>query len=144
MSKIVYTDENGCLVVLIPSPNWNGTMEELAKKDVPASFEWRIVEDSKIPASKNYRNAWTDANPTETVDVDLEKAKECQKALMVQKAHERVEADIMGNKDFSIVQAEIEAIDFTAIKDFDTLYNTFPASIDKRGGARKYEMHKEE
>lgn len=162
---IIYTNEDGTVVILNAPINWkseysrfvsehgewNGISVEditydlyidfMGWKDVPEGLEWRIATTDALPASRNYRNAWTDANPTETVDVDLEKAKECQKELMVQKAHERVEADLMGNKDFSVVQAEIEEIDFDSITDLDTLYNTFPASIDKRNGMREYIIH---
>lgn len=37
---------------------------------------WRIVNVDKIPFDRTFRNAWTDDNPTETVDVDMVKAKD--------------------------------------------------------------------
>lgn len=141
--RIIYTTEDGSVAVITPSPKWEGTLEELAEKDVPTGVEWRIADVSALPQSRNYRNAWTDTNPTETVDVDLEKAKDCQRKLIIQKAYERAESNEFGEKDLSTVKAELAEIDFDAISDFDTLYNTFPASIDKRSGTRKYVIHKE-
>jgi hypothetical protein len=38
--------------------------------------EWRIADASDIPADRTFRNAWTDANATATVDVDMGKARE--------------------------------------------------------------------
>jgi hypothetical protein len=79
MKKIVYTNDSGGLSVITPSPKWNESIEALAEKDVPAGFVWRIVDEVSIPTDRTYRDAWTDANPTETVDVDLAKAKIIQK-----------------------------------------------------------------
>ena len=55
--KIIYK-ENDTVHVLLPSPNWSGTMEELAKKDVPTGRKYKIVEDSVIPTDRSFRNAW--------------------------------------------------------------------------------------
>lgn len=33
-------------------------MEEIAKKDVPTGKKYKIVDDSEIPANKNFRDAW--------------------------------------------------------------------------------------
>lgn len=152
MKRIIYTEADGSLGVLTPCLQYlyqivtgrgladdissaeklNIAREIVAQKDVPAGLNWRIVDVSDMPHSRNYRAAWTDENPTETVDVDLEKAKAVQKELMVQKAKERVSSDAFGQQDFSTVQAEMDAIDFDTITDLDTLYNTFPASIDRR------------
>lgn len=102
---------------------------------------WRIVNTSDIPKSRNWRNAWTGENNTETVDIDLEKAKVLHKELMASKAKERIEKDLMGEQDFTKVKKEIEAIDLSKIKTLDELYNTFPKSIDKRPEKRKYKMY---
>ena len=56
--KIIYKREDNGVSVLIPSPNWSGTMEELAQKDVPTGLKYKIVEDSDIPSDRSFRNAW--------------------------------------------------------------------------------------
>ena len=55
--RIIYQTENG-VSVIVPSPNWQGTIEELAAKDVPANTPYKIVDDSEIPSDRTFRNAW--------------------------------------------------------------------------------------
>ena len=35
------------------------TIEEIAAKDVPTGKKYKIVEDSDLPSTRNFRNAWT-------------------------------------------------------------------------------------
>ena len=61
MSKrIIYTNDEGGVSVVVPSPEWAGTMEELRDKVVPeankASAE--IVDVSEVPSDRTFRNAW--------------------------------------------------------------------------------------
>ena len=56
--KIIYKTPEGALAVLLPSPNWSGTMEELAQKDVPTGLKYKIVEDSYLPTDRSFRGAW--------------------------------------------------------------------------------------
>lgn len=56
--RIIYKNQNGGVSVIIPSPNWNGTIEELAAKDVPAGAPYKIVDASEIPSDRTFRNAW--------------------------------------------------------------------------------------
>ena len=56
--KIIYKREDGGVSVLHPTSEWNGTMEELAQKDVPTGLKYKIVEDSEIPTDRSFRDAW--------------------------------------------------------------------------------------
>jgi len=56
--KIIYQTPEKTVYVLHPSPNWLGTMEELARKDVPTGLKYKIVEDSVIPSDRSFRDAW--------------------------------------------------------------------------------------
>tara|TARA_R110000796_G_scaffold116922_2_gene229567 strand:+ start:699 stop:911 length:213 start_codon:yes stop_codon:yes gene_type:complete len=56
--RIIYKTLENTVSVLLPSPNWSGTMEELAQKDVPTGLKYKIVEDSDIPSDRSFRNAW--------------------------------------------------------------------------------------
>lgn len=58
MKRIIYKTENNGVAVLCPSPSWNGTLEELAAKDVPANTFWKIIDVSEIPSDRTFRNAW--------------------------------------------------------------------------------------
>ena len=70
--KIIYTRKDGGLTVLIPSPNWTGTMEKVAQKDVPTGLKYKIVEDSVIPTDRSFRGAWEvdEAELTDGVGAD--------------------------------------------------------------------------
>ena len=56
--RIIYKEVEGTVSVIAPSPNWSGTMEELAQKDVPKGLKFKIVEDSDIPTDRTFRLAW--------------------------------------------------------------------------------------
>jgi len=56
--KIIYKTPEDTVSVIIPSPRWSGSLEELAQKDVPTGLKYKIVEDSVIPSDRAFRNAW--------------------------------------------------------------------------------------
>ena len=56
--RILYTNDEGGVSVVVPSPHWTGTMEELAVKVVPENEPYKIVEDSDIPSDRTFRDAW--------------------------------------------------------------------------------------
>ena len=56
--RIIYKTPENTVSVIIPAPEWTGTMEELAQKDVPTGLKYKIVEDSVIPSDRSFRNAW--------------------------------------------------------------------------------------
>lgn len=56
--RIIYPNDEGGVSIIVPSPNWKGTMEELAAKDVPDGKPYQIVEDSDIPSDRTFRDAW--------------------------------------------------------------------------------------
>lgn len=75
--RIIYQDVTGIMAVVIPSPNWKGTMAELAAKCVPIGVEFEIVADSEIPSDRHFRNAWVKQG--KNVKVDVPKARELTK-----------------------------------------------------------------
>jgi hypothetical protein len=81
MKRIIYKTDEG-MAIIVPSPNWAGTLEELASKDVPSGSEYWVVEDTDLPSDKTYRNAWevTDGvvsvNSTKAAAMDAEVAAE--------------------------------------------------------------------
>jgi len=58
MKRIIYPNNEGGVIVLTPSPNWQGSIEELAAKDVPAGRPCKIVDVSEVPSDRTFRNAW--------------------------------------------------------------------------------------
>jgi hypothetical protein len=56
--RIIYQTPEGGVAVIAPSPNWSGTIEELAAKDVPSGKPFKIVNASEVPSDRTFRNAW--------------------------------------------------------------------------------------
>jgi hypothetical protein len=56
--RIIYKTPENTVSVIMASPEWTGTMEELAQKDVPTGLKYKIVEDSDIPSDRSFRGAW--------------------------------------------------------------------------------------
>ena len=56
--KIIFNKSDNKICILNPAPEWKGTMEELAQKDVPTGLKYKIVEDSVIPSDRTFRDAW--------------------------------------------------------------------------------------
>lgn len=57
-NKRIIFDNGSSVSVIVPSPNWQGTIEELATKDVPNGLPYLIVDDTDIPTDRTYRDAW--------------------------------------------------------------------------------------
>jgi|TARA_R110000765_G_scaffold285912_1_gene382589 hypothetical protein len=55
--RIVYKNDDG-VAIIAPAPKWEGTIEELAKKDVPTGKKYKIVDTSSISSDRTFRNAW--------------------------------------------------------------------------------------
>jgi hypothetical protein len=56
--RIIYPNDDGGVVVLIPAAECGLTIEEIAAKDVPAGKTFKIVDVSDIPTDRTFRNAW--------------------------------------------------------------------------------------
>lgn len=58
MKRIIYQNDKGGVNIIVPSPNYKGTMDELAQKDVPTGKKYKIVDTSSISSDRSFRNAW--------------------------------------------------------------------------------------
>lgn len=60
MKRIIFKTEDGGVAVIIPSPEWleTNTIEDLAKKDVPAGAEYKIIDTADVPSDRTFRDAW--------------------------------------------------------------------------------------
>ena len=52
-------DANNILLEENPDTEQLWTVEDIAKKDVPTGYKYKIVEDSEIPTDRSFRDAWT-------------------------------------------------------------------------------------
>jgi hypothetical protein len=67
MSKlIIYQSETGNPILVVPAPNCGVSVEEIARKDVPAELPYHIVDASQIPKDMTFYAAWEAdfSNPT--------------------------------------------------------------------------------
>lgn len=56
--RIIYPTPEGGVAIIVPAPDCGLTIEEIARKDVPAGVDFRIVDASEIPEDRAFRNAW--------------------------------------------------------------------------------------
>ena len=56
--RIIYPKDDGGVAVIIPAPECDLTIEEIATKDVPAGKPYKIVDVADIPSDRTFRNAW--------------------------------------------------------------------------------------
>ena len=55
MKKIIYQNETGLSVI---TSSGVLSLEETAKKDVPAGVKYKIIDVSDLPNDRDFRNAW--------------------------------------------------------------------------------------
>lgn len=62
IQRIIYPTDEGGVAIIIPAPEWlaeeGNTIENLAKKDVPAGKPFKIVNAEDVPLDRTFRNAW--------------------------------------------------------------------------------------
>ena len=67
--KIIYSNSDGTVSIITPT----GDIEK-AKKDVPSGVSYEIIEDSKLPNDRTFRNAWIKGSGEVTEDLTKSKA----------------------------------------------------------------------
>jgi hypothetical protein len=56
--RIIYPNNDGGVSIIIPAPECELTIEEIAAKDVPAGKPYKIVDAADIPSDRTFRDAW--------------------------------------------------------------------------------------
>lgn len=56
--RIIYPNNDGGVSIIVPAPNCGLSIDEIAKKDVPAGKPYKIVDVADIPSDREFRNAW--------------------------------------------------------------------------------------
>ena len=57
--RIIYPNDEGGVSIVVPAPDCELSLEQIAGKDVPAGKPYQVVDASEIPDDRSYRNAWT-------------------------------------------------------------------------------------
>lgn len=72
---IIYTNSNGVISVVSPSPSYKGTVEELAVKTVPTGLVYFEVDPAIFPRDLTFQLAWEISESGYSVEVNSDKAK---------------------------------------------------------------------
>ena len=61
MKRIIYKNPDNTVSIIVPSDEALQimTIEQIAKKDVPTGYKYKIVDVSEIPSDRSLRNAWS-------------------------------------------------------------------------------------
>lgn len=77
MKRIVYQNNDGGISVIIPAPDSNLTIEQIAAKDVPPNTDYKIVDVSELPHDREFRSAWEHVQ--EKIEINFDKAKKIKR-----------------------------------------------------------------
>ena len=58
MKRIIFKNKNGGVSVIVPAPQAEMTLAEIAAKDVPAGRPYKIVDASEVPTDRTDRDLW--------------------------------------------------------------------------------------
>lgn len=59
MSKVfIFPNENNNLTIGYPAPECEISVEEIARKDVPAGVPYLILDETDLPSDHTFFNAW--------------------------------------------------------------------------------------
>jgi len=56
--RIIYPTPGGGVAIIVPAPECELTIEQIAAKDVPAGVEYKIIDTADVPADRLFRGAW--------------------------------------------------------------------------------------
>jgi len=58
MSRVIFENADGTVGIIVPAPNSDLSIQEIARKDVPEGLSYAIIEDAEVPSDRSYRNEW--------------------------------------------------------------------------------------
>lgn len=79
---IVYEMKDGSVGIMTASPEWQGTLDELAFRDVPTGCPFQVVAAESLPAQRFFRDTWMIDVNTGNVVESLPKARDMFMALI--------------------------------------------------------------
>ncbi len=56
--RIIYMKDNGFISILYPAPSFVGSIDSLAKKDVPKGKKFKIINTTDLPDDETFIDAW--------------------------------------------------------------------------------------
>lgn len=58
MDRIIYARADSGVSIVTATDEWQGTLDELAKRVVPHGTPYKLIHHSDIPKDRTWRNAW--------------------------------------------------------------------------------------
>jgi hypothetical protein len=56
--RVIYPTPEGGVAIIVPAPECELTIEQIAAKDVPAGVEYKIIDTADVPTDRTWRGAW--------------------------------------------------------------------------------------
>ena len=109
--RILYAQDDGRVVIIIPASNSGLTIDEIAEKDVPEGKTFEIVDVSDVPSDRLFRNAWEHDTTASTMKVKVNMTK--AKAIAHDFRRGRRSSEFMsvdGDNQYSALTAEGEVL----------------------------------
>lgn len=152
MKKIMYSrSSDGGISIVYPSPKEKiekilGALSgddyhaHILRISIPEeALNVREIDDSDIPSSREFRNAWCDVTPDPMVDIDLSKAKDIQLELLRAIRNEALlKTDWLMTR--ALEDADTQAINYLKIKRQDLRDATEPLKALKAEGYNDEEI----
>jgi hypothetical protein len=57
--RVIYPTPEGGVAIIVPAPECELTIEQIAAKDVPAGVQYKIIDTADIPSDRTFRGAWS-------------------------------------------------------------------------------------
>lgn len=58
MDRIIYARADGGVSIVTATDEWQGTLDELARRVVPCGTPYKLISRADIPTDRTWRNAW--------------------------------------------------------------------------------------
>ena len=56
--RVIFRTEDGGVAVIVPYPNCELSIEQVAAKDVPTGTPYKIVDVADVPSDRTFCGAW--------------------------------------------------------------------------------------
>jgi len=56
--RVIYSTPEGGVAIIVPAPECELSIEQIAAKDVPTGVEYKIIDTADVPTERTWRGAW--------------------------------------------------------------------------------------
>lgn len=73
--RIIYTNSENKLCVVIPAPDCQLSLEQIIQKDVPPNTQYTVIDDVDLPQERTFRGAWEEDAANASITINIDEAK---------------------------------------------------------------------